>query len=118
MGDKVLHQKRLDTTVWSKSKSSCKMVKIVQSHFLHLSSTDLENMFNEYDYDGDRLMNFEEFTSWMLESLFNECDSDGDKFVDGAEIWLVNGDQKAIDKFDKDGDGLMNLEEFNRFYLD
>merc|ERR1712025_351329 len=98
------------------------------------TDTDLQDMVNEVDTDGNGTIDFTEFITMMARKMkevdtdeeireaFKVFDKDGNGFISAAEMKqvMINLDEKLTDKevdemireADEDGDGQVSFEEF------
>jgi len=98
------------------------------------TETELSDMINEVDTDGNGMIDFQEFVVMMqkkkssmnkgdeLREAFKMFDKDGNGYISGEELRSVMKSlgehlteieiKQMIQEADKDGDGMVNYEEF------
>lgn len=116
--------------------SSAELGTVMRSLGQNPTESELQDMINEIDVDGNGTIDFEEFLNMMakkmresdseeeLREAFRVFDKDGNGFISAAELRhvMTNLGEKLTDdevdemirEADLDGDGTVNYEEFVR----
>lgn len=113
--------------------------KVMNKLGLHPCSEELSDIINEFDRDGDKMIDFQEFLHMMTQQLkttdnISECkaifevfDIDKNDFIDINElrqIFAIVGEKISEEELevmmaeaDKDGDGQISYEEFKTIMI-
>lgn len=109
---------------------------VIKSMGQNVTETEIQEMINEMDTNGDGIINFEEFSNQMakkmmdidsseeLKDAFKVIDSDQNGLISEEELKLVfeeleedigEEDVRAmLEDFGKDSQGFVNYEEFHK----
>ncbi len=79
---------------------------------IYLSRDALTVAYRELDVNGDRRISYEEFLAWKRKSAFCSLSLDDDKIQQRLNT------ARTFDKYDTDGDGVIDRAEFIDFYDD
>lgn len=85
---------------------------MLRDHGIDLRGTALELAHRELDTNGDRSISYEEFVAWKRNSAFESLSFDDAKLEQRKRL------AETFDRFDEDGDGIIDREEFRLLYME
>lgn len=85
---------------------------MLKDHGIDLRGAALELAHRELDLNGDRRISYDEFVTWKRNSTFESLSLDDAKLEQRKRI------AETFDRFDEDGDGVIDREEFRLLYME
>lgn len=85
---------------------------MLRDHGIDLRGAALQLAHRELDVNGDRRISYEEFVSWKRSSAFESLSLDDEKLEQRKRL------AETFDRFDEDGDGIIDREEFRLLYME